>query len=219
MEHEAKNFSSILVQAIKAQGLTTEKLAALSGVSDRFLESLVEEKFDSLPAEPYVRGYLLKIAEVLGLDGEALWAEYLKDNDLIKRAGRGDEFPKNRFALPKINVKFVLLGILIVALAAFLFLRLPLFSSGKALELMNPREDSTIVGGRNFTLEGRIDSVYALSVNGERIYPDENGNFEKNVELQEGFNTFVFTFKKALGKEQTLTKQIFYQPVVQTETQ
>ena len=213
------SFSSILIQAIKARGLTTEKLAALSGVSDRFLESLVEEKFDSLPPEPYVRGYLLKIAEVLGLDGEALWAEYLKDNNLIRRPGKGDELPKNRFAPPKINVKFVLLGILIVALAAFLFLRLPLFSSGKALELTSPREDSTVVNDRKFVLEGRIDSVYALSVNGERIYPDDRDSFKKDVELQAGFNTFIFTFKKALGKEQILTKQIFYQPVVQNETQ
>ncbi len=209
---EGKNFSSVLVQAIKAKGLTVGKLGELTGISDRFLESFIEEKFEQLPAEPYIRGYLIKIAEVLGLDGEALWADYLKDNDSVRRAGKGDELPKNRFAVSKINFKLIVLGILIVAVAAFLLLRLPLFSSGQALELINPSGDSTVVSDSNFVLEGKIDSAYALAVNGERIYQGSDGYFRKPVALEEGFNTLVFSFKKMLGREQTLTKQIFYEP-------
>jgi hypothetical protein len=48
-------------------------------------------------------------------------------------------------------------------------------------------------------------------LNGERIYPDENGNFSKEIELKEEFNTLVFEAKKFLGKESTVTKQIFYE--------
>jgi len=212
-----KNFSSVLVQAIKAKGFTVEKLSQLTGISDRFLASLVEEKFDNLPPEPYVRGYVIKIAEVLGLDGEALWADYLSDNELIKRSGKGDEFPKNRFVVPRLNFKLALLSFIVFVILAFFLLRLPLFSSGRVLELINPKEISVMTSDKNFVVAGKIDKAFTLSLNGERIYADENGYFEKPVELQEGFNTFIFTFKRFLGKEQTLTRQVFYRPATTTK--
>lgn len=212
-----KNFSNVLIQAIKAKGLTVEKLGQLTGISDRFLESFIEEKFDNLPAEPYVRGYVIKVAEVLGLDGEALWADYLSDNELIKRSGKGDELPKNRFVVPRANFKLVVLGLVIIVVLALVLLRLPLFSSGRALELISPVGSSVATSNRNFVLEGKIDRAFALSLNGERVYADDGGYFRETVELREGFNTFIFTFKKILGKEQTLTRQVFYQPATTTE--
>ncbi|HXF43856.1 MAG TPA: helix-turn-helix domain-containing protein [Candidatus Paceibacterota bacterium] len=211
MEGE-RNFSSVLIQAIKAKGLTVEKLALLTGVSDRFLDSFIEEKFNNLPPQPYVRGYVIKIAEVLGLDGEALWSDYLKDNGAIRKAGRDDELPRNRFDLPRFNAKLIILAVLVIAVVAVILLRLPFFSSSGALELLNPAESSVVVGDKDFLLEGKIDSAYTLFLNGERIYAGEDGIFRKQIELQEGFNTFIFNFKKALGKEQTVTRQVFYVP-------
>lgn len=214
MERETRKLADVIITALRDKGINLAKLAELSGISERYLESLIEEKYDTLPSSPYVRGYLLKIAEILGLDGETLWREYLRDDEMIRRSGRRDELPSNRFALPKIPVKIFAIGLLVIFVVIFFTLRLSLFKDRGGLELKNLSLETTIVENSSFTVSGGIDPAYRLSLNGERIYPGEDGEFEKNIILQEGFNTLVFRFKKFLSEEKVVTKQIFYKKKV-----
>lgn len=200
-----------IINALKAKGLTVEKLAQITGVSDRFLESLIEEKFEDLPPSPYVRGYLIKIAGALGLDGEGLWQEYLRDNNLIKRSGKGDQLPTNRFVTSKLSGKLILVSLVVVGFIVYAVLRTPLFSDRLGLELINLPSGTTFTNDTTFNILGKVGSAYKLTLNGERVYPDSNGDFEKTIPLQEGFNTLVFSVKKFLGKERIVTRQIFYQ--------
>ena len=100
-----KNLINLILEALKLKGMNLEKLSQLSGVSERSLALLLEEQFDKLPPAPYVHGYLVKIAETLNLDGRELWREYLKNNEEIRRSGKEDILPLNRFAIPKLNKK------------------------------------------------------------------------------------------------------------------
>ena len=211
MTPDVRNLPNTIINALKAKGLTIEKLAQTTGISDRFLESLIEERFEDLPPLPYVRGYLIKIAGVLGLDGEDLWRGYLRDNNLIKRSGKSDQLPTNRFVVSKLSGKLILVSLVVVSFIVFAVLRTPLFSDRLGLELINLPNDTTFTNDTTFNILGKVKSAYKLTLNGERIYPDSNGDFEKTIPLQEGFNTLVFNVKKFLGKERIITKQIFYQ--------
>jgi hypothetical protein len=71
--------------------------------------------------------------------------------------------------------------------------------------------DEYIVKNPEFTIYGSVDVSSQLAVNGEIVYSDKEGNFEKTVALHPGFNTFTFTVKRVLGKERVFTKQIFYE--------
>lgn len=218
---ETKSLSATIVNALKAKGISVEKLAQVTGISDRFLESLVEENFEALPSSPYVRGYLIRIAGVLGLDGEALWSEYLKDNEAIRSSGKDDHLPRNRFSVPRLmNIKVILAGVLVLGVVLYVVVKVvPLFSSQPGLELLNLESDITVTENSVFTLLGAISPAYKLTLNGERIYPDKNGNFEKAIPLHDGFNTLVFGVKKLLREEQTFSKQIFYKAVEENISQ
>ena len=85
---------TLIVDAMRMKSISVEKLAGVTGVSDRILNGLIEERYENLPPAPYVRGYLLKIAAVLNLDGEALWADYVKHNDSVRRSGKKDQLPQ-----------------------------------------------------------------------------------------------------------------------------
>lgn len=209
MDRETKNLSEILTDSIRIKGITVEKLAQLSGVSERYITSLIEEKYKELPAAPYVRGYLLKIAAFLGLDGENIWQEYLKNHDALRRAGEKDHLPTNRFTTKNLGKKPILVGFLIIFIAGFFAARVVMFYSKPSLTLANLR-DNMVVQSSQFVLKGKIKPSNQLTLNGEEIYPDEKGNFEKAIELQPGFNTLVFKIKKLLGREHTVVKQIFY---------
>ena len=44
------------------------------------------------------------------------------------------------------------------------------------------------------------------------IYPNEEGYFEKRVQMQPGLNRLKFAVKRYLGQETILEEQVFYQP-------
>lgn len=208
---ETKNLSSLILESLRTKGLTVERLSQLSGVSERFLASLIEGKIERLPPRPYAHGYLVKIAETLGLDGEKLWHEYLKNNEAIRRSGKNDQLPKNRFALPSLNKKFFLTILILVIIAGYILIRLPAFLGKPEFTLSNLSQDKTVVQNSVFVIQGKINPNDQLTVNDETIYPEKNGRFEKSLKLQPGFNTLTFKVKKFLGKEHVITKQIFYQ--------
>jgi len=210
MEEPTANLSTILVDALRTKNFNLEKLAELTGVSERFLELLIEEKFGRLPSVPYVRGYLMKIAEVLNLNGEKIWAEYLKDNETVHRSGRQDELPRNRFAAKGLDKKTILIIVVAVAIVVYLIFRIPDFLGGPQLTLFNLNENN-VVREPDFNISGKMNPKDELTINGEIIYPQKDGRFEKVIGLQPNVNIVTFKIKRFLGKEYTITRQIIYQ--------
>jgi len=207
---EEKTFSAVIVDAMKAQGMTFEKLVQATGISDRFLGLILNENLDKLPASPYVHGYIMKIAEVLRLDGERIWMEYFKDSHGVRRSGAADMLPGRRLDPRHRPRKVFILGIAIIVLVlGYVAFRIQQ-SVGEPV-LSTNITDNMKVTAAEFDVKGSIDPKDQISLNGTQLYPDPRGNFEEKIELQPGFNTLSFDVKKFLGNEYTTNKQIFYQ--------
>lgn len=210
-ETNDQKLASLILEALKLRGLTLDKLSQITGVSERSLALILEERFDKLPPEPYVHGYIIKIAEALNLDGQKLWQEYLKNNEEIRRSGQEDILPPNRFAIPRINKKIAVGVIAAILILGYLAVRLPAIFGQPEIIIQGMDNNPTVVLEASTTIHGIMNPADELKINGEIIYPDKDGNFQKNVLLQSGFNNIVFQIKKLLGKTYTIDKQIFYQ--------
>ncbi len=211
-EYDSKNISSLILDALRTKGLSVERLSQLTGVSERFIVSFIEGKIEKLPSLPYARGYLMKIAETLNLDGERVWREYLKNNESLRRSGEKDHLPKNRFAPPKFKKRLALIILLLVIAFGYFLIKITSSLGRTELTFTNLNDDQTIVHDKIFKIVGRIKPANdQLTLNGEKLYPDKEGNFEKTIELQPRFNTLTFSVKKLLGKEFIINKQIFYE--------
>jgi len=206
-----RSISTLLTDAMRIKNMSVEKLSATTGVSDRFIELLIEEHFNKLPAAPYVRGYLLKIGEALSIDGNELW-EIIKIHhaQTVAQSGEKDKPLKNHFVAEKINIKIIISVIVGVLFVGFFLIRLPGLLGKPKFEL-NDFEDGVRVSTSTFIIHGVINPSDELFINDEQIVTDENGKFEKNIELVPEFNTFRFTVKGLLGKELQQTKQVFYE--------
>lgn len=216
MENEMRTLAELLEETLRIKNISLEKLALLSGISERFLNGLLGGHTENLPAAPYVRGYLMKIADVLGLNGEDLWSAYLKHDTAIRRSGAEDSLPGNRFVLSKLRSRLIIIlgAILIVLVIAVM--KIPALFGGASLTIGN-MEPNMIVHEQSFVVRGSVDNKDTLTINGDIVYPKENGDFEHAIELQKGFNTIEFKIKRFLGKETTITKQIFYEISTSTE--
>ncbi|MDI6717901.1 MAG: helix-turn-helix domain-containing protein [Patescibacteria group bacterium] len=208
-ENQVKNFKQMFEEALFLKGLNIEKLAHLADIPEDYLKAIYNEDNKKLPPAPYIRGYLMKAAEVLGIDGDVFWQAYKKNFDL-KISGEKDNLPFNRFAFKKADKKKTIIVILLIFAIIYLIFGISKLFSG-SLEIYSPLSDSTVVNQPFIDIKGKIDSRNRLLINNEDTPADTNGNFEKQYSLQPGINIIEFKVKKLLGKEIKITKEIIYQ--------
>ena len=208
---ETRTMAAMIEDAMKAKSVSIEKLSQLTGISERFLEALVKEGSEKLPAAPYVRGYLGKIASVLNLDGDALWSEYSRQYvrpKSTKKMAMNESERKfevlEKFVSPR---SLIIIGA-ILGVGLVIWLRGSAFIGRPTLSL-EQFDDTTPVATSTFVIKGKIDPKNQLTINDEIVFPDDTGAFEKNFVLTPGFNTFHFKVKGILGKELDITKQVY----------
>lgn len=201
----------ILMDALEVRGLTVERLAELTNIPERYLVALRDNDAKKLPAAPYIRGYLMKIGNVLEIDGRNLWEIYKRQNPL-RTSGIGDRLPANRFVIKRLNPRYFILGFVAIAVIIYLVWRGGDFFGTPRINISSPAINNFVVKDSRIKLSGEINSKDKLTINGEEIIVAGNGYFEKDFSLEPGVNTVEFKVKRFLGKEITVTRQIIYQP-------
>jgi cytoskeletal protein RodZ len=209
---EIKTLKEILKEEMRAKGLTAEKLAEIAEIAPKYINALIDSDFGNLPPAPYVRGYLKKIADALEIDFDMLWHYYDREAR-IARSGRNDMLPTNRYAIKPVNKARLAVGAVAVIALAYFFPILVDFFGRPSLEIVAPAQDQIVVSSQDYMLEGRVkraqDRVY---INDTEIDVQQDGAFSKQVFLDEGKNTYVFRAKRFLGREMSVTRNIFYKP-------
>jgi len=208
-EQEHKNINELLSELMNERHVTADKLSDATNIPKRFIVSLMKGESENLPARPYVRGYLFKIAEALQVDPHILWQSYRISDD-FRASGGQDKLPTNRFAFKKIRTSRVVATFFIVVVIVFVGFRFNDILGRPTLNVSLPESTSE----ETITVTGSVSPGDRLTLNAEVIYPDEAGLFEKRIQLEPGLNTLEFRIKRYLGQESKFVKQVFYQPVI-----
>ena len=208
---EQKPLKEILREEMHARNYTIGKLARETAVPERYLDAIFEGRTDSLPPAPYVRGYLIKIAPLLGLDGGNLWNIFMRES-APKSSGPLDRMPANRFAIERVGKKWIVLGAIIFLLIAYFGINANRLLGKPDLSITNPSVETLVTTTDTITLMGRTDAENEVTVGGEQVNVDPTGKFEKEYTLQKGVNVIEIIAKKFLGRETKIIKQVIYQP-------
>jgi cytoskeletal protein RodZ len=210
MEELEKSLQTIFEETLEQKNLSHDKLANLTAIPRRYIIAIQNLELNVLPSSPYVRGYLKKICEVLGLNFNDIWKIYEKELQ-HKTSGAFDKLPINRFAIHQINKKTVAGGLVSILLVIFLISNFNNFFAKPYLNIENPKEAITTTSEPAINLSGSIDPKNKLTINDREIVADPNGNFESIYELQPGLNTINFKVKKILGKENLEIRQVMFE--------
>ncbi len=210
-EENIKSLKDILLEAMRYYDFTVEKLSQLTSISEIYIEALIQEKFELLPPAPYVRGYIKKIAQVLNLDGDQLWQDFLKNSKKIKKSGENDKLPPNRFLVKRKSFSFLILILIIIFVFVFYFLANGKFFNKLQIDFFNLKENEIVVSDNSFVFQGKINPRNFLTINNQNVIINEDGSFEHKVELKPGLNVFEFKIKNSLGDNKVVLKQIYYQ--------
>ena len=208
-----QSVQEIFKEAMEARGLGVDKLAEHINVPPHYIAAILMGQVEKLPAAPYARNYVLKMAEVLNVDGESLWQRYKREYPL-KSSGAEDAFPTNRFAVKSLNKGVITICVLAVAVVGYLAWQYNELLGSPQIELLSPTEDVTLLSASAITLRGIVDPDDKLEINGEEVMVAQDGNFEKNFSLQSGLNTIEFRVSRLLGKETVERRQVIYEPTI-----
>lgn len=209
-----KKLSKILSEALANKHFSVERLQTNTGIPSHYLDSLLDGNWENLPAKPYVRGYLIALADELNLDEEELLDIYKKE--AFSASGRGDNLPGNRFALPKLRFKLKFILIALAALAFLIYIiTFSINSRTPYLQLINPELSSEAVLVRRPTIElaGVVEKGDSVFIAGEQVEVDDDGKFFYEYNLQAGLNTIEFRVKRFLGKEIRVLSQVLFERI------
>ncbi len=205
------DLKSLMNEALELRNVNHEKLAQLTGISERYIWAIQNVEVEKLPPSPYVRGYIKKIAEVLHLNHDEIWELYKKE---LTRgtSGKYDTLPKNRFAIRHLSRKQMFAATLGFIFIAYLLINANRLLGKPDLRITFPESPVFTTLESRIALIGNLDQKDKLTINGEEIFISQDGAFFKEYDLQPGLNVYEFKAERFLGREVSLTRQILYQP-------
>lgn len=205
------DLKSLLNEALQLRNVNHEKLAQLTGVSERYIWAIQNIEIDKLPPSPYVRGYIKKIAEVLNLNHDEIWELYKKELTR-KTSGKYDTLPENRFAIRHLSRKQIFSSALGLFLIIYILSNANRLVGKPNLQITFPESPIFTTIDNHIALAGKLDQKDKLTINGEEVFISQDGSFFKEYELAPGLNVFEFRAQRFLGSTATEIKQVLYQP-------
>ena len=215
---EKRRLRESILDHIESKDLTVKDLIARSGIPEQYLDAILNDKRDKLPAFPYVRVYLIKIAAILGLNPEEIVAEY-KAEFSNKISGSSDTLPANRFVLPSSRRRYLIGAAALLLIVLGYALSNSGFFGRPHLALTMPpagASDPYVTTTSSITFEGQIDAGDKLLINNQVQPVTKEGIFSIPYQLQPELNTVEFTVSRFLGTSITIVRHIYYEEASST---
>ncbi len=182
-------------------------------IQQKYLEYLETGRYDKLPADVYVKGFLRSYGQYLGVDEKYLIRLYEREREIHKNVKKEEPQKKAihpiKFSNLVVTPKFIvaILIVFFIGLGFFyLYRELNMFISNPRLVIMEPL-NNFVTEEKTIKVEGETEKDSKLYINNQQIIVDENGKFSESLILQPGLNTInvrsVNRFDKS--SEKTLT--------------
>jgi hypothetical protein len=208
---ENLDFQYFFNEKIKERGLNLKKLSEMSGIALKHLENLSRGDFSRLPSEPYFRGYLIKLGQVLGFDPQEWWIKF-RAGGFVKNSGANDLLAKNLRRSKKPSRRTAALLAILAIFLLYIGLRFSKIFGKPEITITSPAQNPATVGMSKINLSGTAKNASNLYINGEAVTLSEDGSWSKTVLLQSGVNSLEVRAEKFLGGEAKIVEQIIYQP-------
>ena len=113
-----ENFGSYIKHERELRGVPLEEISRITKIHIRFLEALEDNRFDELPGEVFIKGYIRSYANIIGSDVDEMLNSYEESigNKLIEKGPNSQSKLTNA---AKKYIGFVIAGLSILALLFF----------------------------------------------------------------------------------------------------
>jgi len=203
-----KSFGQILINARKAKNLSLEEVEAATKIRKKILEALEAGDWNALPPTTFVKGLIKNYGRFLGLNTNELLAFYRREF-IEKKEHKEPTVPinKNPWRFTPQRVTAGVIGLIVLAVIAYLFFQYQSFIGPPLLELSEPKNNIKLTSSE-VTLVGKTWEDAILKVNGQPVTVSPGGTFSVAVDLNPGLNTLTVTAANRFGKISTEKRTI-----------
>ena len=205
-----ENFGSYIKHERELRGVPLEEISRITKIHIRFLEALEDNRFDDLPGEVFIKGYIKSYANIIGSDVDEMLNSYEESigNKLIEK-GRNSQSKSPNTA--KKYIGFVIAGLGILALLFFTkFINLDKNNSTTKIVkpsfsiLGTPNEKETLSkiaenSSNKELLENSIPNPEASATKKTLVVEKELDAIKPKPELQKQKNNLIIKEGKAPG--------------------
>ncbi len=198
------NLGNYLKERRIKKKLSLEEIASELAISRKYLMALEENNLALLPPEVYVKGFLQRYANFLGLDENKALFLFEKNRQKSKLV----KFPRTRLPLIKIkklinyrNLVFFAVVFLLVILVAYLVKVIGPVYQNPSFDLKNPSKCPFESQEGSLKISGETQPESKIWINEKEVVVEKNGYFECLVFLNKGENQIQFKIKNKFGRE------------------
>jgi len=186
--------------------LTLEDVATKTKIKLEYLEAIENSDFTKLPSSTFAKGFLRNYASFLYLNPDTIVAMFRRD---FMENEKGEIIPRGLVTPLGVKPKFftvsmILIGIATLAFLGFLILQLVSWWSLPKLKLIQPQDGETY--GEKVTIKGVADPDASVSINGQKVILDRNGQFSLDLILSSGTQSVIVESVNRLGKATSLNR-------------
>lgn len=206
-------------------GKSLDVVSADTKIQKRFLEYIEKDEFSPFESEVFLRGFIKIYAEYLGLDVKKVLALYRRTNHTPIAQSQDTPIFKQKALNNKRNVLTpqllitVLLTLFSLGVVAYIFVQIHRFQTPPELIITEPQQDITTTE-ETIKVKGKVSDNTDIEINDVAVEQNEQGEFEKEIKLNEGMNIITFKARKNNNNvlETVETRKITYEkPQVQQE--
>ena len=190
--------------------ITLSEVSRETKIPVKYLEMIEEGKYEKLPPDVYVKGFLKGYAEFLGADPKKMINLYQQERDIKNNLNRDDKkiapmkisAPANFVITPRIVIVSVV-ALIVFGGFFYIYRQIGRFAAVPRLVVTEP-SDGENVEGNSVEIAGFTDKDAKLTINEQPIIVTDRGEFKENILLQKGINTITISstnrFEKSVSK-------------------
>ncbi|MCB9803085.1 helix-turn-helix domain-containing protein [Candidatus Nomurabacteria bacterium] len=191
------------------KSLSLDDVSEQINVQKKYLEILESGNYQDLPGDIYVRNWIKLYGNFLSVPVNELLLDYKLEKTL------GQKFTAVQNKNKKYHWKFLGPHLLKRALVVFVVLVVLGYFAWEINNIVSPPqvkvfqpENNTKTTESVILISGQTEKEIQLSINGELILLDAEGNFSKEVNLSLGLNNLVINAKKKHSKKRVIELNI-----------
>jgi cytoskeleton protein RodZ len=200
---------------LRSEGrVTLHEVSRDTKIPMKYLEMIEDGKYENLPPDVYVKGFLRAYAEFLGVDLKKIINLYEREKDIksnLQSGGKKNPQKKAkrpiRFVITPRYLVVVLIVLVIVGGFSYLYSQIGRFAAVPRLVVTSPADDQSIMGN-SVSISGLTDEDAKLTINGQPILVNDKGEFKEDILLQSGVNAITILAQNRFDKQISKTINI-----------
>lgn len=184
-----------------------KQVSKITNISEKFLGYLEEGFYHRLPADVYIYGFLKKLGELYRVDAELLIQQYKKErgiHDKINRTQPARQITRpvlpQKIAITPKNIAYAAGVLLVLFVIGYISYQVHAINRPPMIKISEPA-DGSVIHASSVVLEGQTDIGANLSIDGQDIQVDSQGNFKEPISVTAGAKVLTFVASNSFGKK------------------